>query len=118
MLVDTLQSIVDHTPGAMGAILMGFDGITVVQAMAEGANVEIEPIAMEFSYHLTELKKAAQARTLGAVTDITIKAERGTLLIRGLTDEYFVCVLFRDPRHLGKGRWVLRSNVERLMADL
>ena len=97
---------------------MGFDGITVMHATADGAKIELESIAMEFSFRLIELREAASARQLGAVSDITVKMERGTLLVRCLTDEFFVCLFLGDPRHAGKGRWVLRSQANRLAADL
>lgn len=114
---DTLQSIVDKIPGAKGAILMGFDGIAVEQYEGE-AGVDIEGIATEFSFRFVELLKAAKALDLGALTDITIKAERGTLLVRCLSEEFFTIVLLGDAGNFGKGRWVLRSAAPDLLASL
>lgn len=114
---DTLKSIVEKIPGAKGAILMGFDGITVEQYEGD-SGVDIESIATEFSFRFVELLKAAKALDLGSLSDITIKAERGTLLARCLSDEFFTVVLLSDPASFGKGRWVLRSAAPELLASL
>jgi predicted regulator of Ras-like GTPase activity (Roadblock/LC7/MglB family) len=119
MLGDTLKKIVDNTPGAAGAILMGFDGIAVMQYQSEAAPlVDIESSTMEFSFRFIELRNAARALDMGPVSDITVKGEKMTILCRVLTDEYFVALVLTDPRHFGKGRWMLRSNASELQAEL
>jgi predicted regulator of Ras-like GTPase activity (Roadblock/LC7/MglB family) len=119
MLFETLRKIVEETPGATGAILMGFDGIAVMQFLAKGQEkVDIETLAMEFSIRFIELRNAATALELGEVSDITVKAEAGTVLCRVLSDEYFAAVVLHDPSHFGKGRWLLRANAEQLVAEL
>jgi len=119
MLLESLQKIVRKTPGAAGAILMGFDGIAVMQSLAPGCeDTDIESAAMEFSFRFIELRKAAQSLGMGDVTDITIKADKQALLCRVLSDEYFVAVLLTDLGHLGRGRWNLRAQSAELRAEL
>ncbi len=116
---ETLKRIVDNTPGAKGAILMGFDGIAVDQYMAEGTeDTDIESMAMEFSFRFIELRKAANSLELGELSDISIKAELGTFLVRCLSEEYFVAVLLESAGHFGKGRWMLRSSASALASEL
>ncbi|MCA9708897.1 MAG: roadblock/LC7 domain-containing protein [Myxococcales bacterium] len=118
MLFDTLRKIVEETPGTTGAILMGFDGIAVMQHLAPGHEVDIESIAMEFSFRFIELRKAAAALDMGEVSDITVKAENRTVLCRVLSEEYFVAVVLHDPAYFGKGRWMLRSTAHELTSEL
>ena len=118
MLADTLKKIVDNTPGAAGAILMGFDGIAVMQIQAEGSQVDIESSTMEFSFRFIELRNAARALDMGPVSDITVKGEKMTILCRVLSDEYFVALVLTDPSHFGKGRWMLRSAAPELQLEL
>ena len=117
-MLETLKQIVAETPGARGAVLMGFDGIVVEQHLAEGEDIDIESVAMEFSFRFIELRDAAESLEMGGVTDITIRAEHGTLLARILTPEYFVAMLLGEPGHFGKGRWKLRSSARTLSTDL
>jgi predicted regulator of Ras-like GTPase activity (Roadblock/LC7/MglB family) len=119
MLFETLRKIVEETPGATGAILMGFDGIAVMQYLAKGyEKVDIESIAMEFSFRFIELQKAARALELGEVSDITVKAETATVLCRVLGEEYFAAVVLHDSGYFGKGRWLLRNNSTGLTSEL
>lgn len=119
MLFDTLRKIVEETPGATGAILMGFDGIAVMQHLAKGhEKVDIESMVMEFSFRFIELRKAAESLDMGDISDITIKAEAGTVLCRVLSEEYFVAIVLHDSAHFGKGRWMLRSTAQELITEL
>ena len=79
---DILQKIVNETPGARAAILMGFDGIAVDQFVdPDVEDPDIESMAMEFSFRFIELRTAAESRGMGALSDITVKAEFGTFLV-------------------------------------
>lgn len=119
-MIEHLKSIVEETPGAAGAVLMGFDGIAVEQytKAQDSQRYDIEPVAMELSLRFIELRKAAESLDLGRVHDITLKAERGTVLVRVLSEEYFVAVILKDSAHFGRGRWQLRRNSEKLRIEL
>jgi predicted regulator of Ras-like GTPase activity (Roadblock/LC7/MglB family) len=118
-MLDTLTQIVESTPGAKGAILMGLDGIVVEQYVAEEhADTDIESMAMEFSFRFIELREAATSLEMGELNDIAVKAEYGTFMARMLTGEYFVGLLMGEPGHFGKGRWMLRSTAATFLAEL
>ncbi len=115
MIGDTLKSIVDKIPGAKAAVLMGLDGYAVDKHVADEEFADIETVSTEF----IEILKASRALDLGAVSDITVKAERGTLLARFLSEGYFAVVLLgSEGANFGKGRWVLRTASTELLANL
>ncbi|MCA9634757.1 MAG: roadblock/LC7 domain-containing protein [Myxococcales bacterium] len=116
MIAETLQKIVESTPGAQGAILMDADGIAIDQYMGDG-NADVETIAMEFSARFAELRKAARSLELGKIADITLKAERATMVVRFLGEFYIVLVLDTNG-NMGKGRWKLRSSAAELLEFL
>ncbi len=119
MLNESLEKIVQNTPGAAGAILMGFDGIAVMQYVSpEYDGIDIESTAMEFSFRFVELRQAAQSLEMGEVTDITIRADNRSVVCRVLTEEYFVAIVLADPAHIGKGRWMLRTTAAELQTEL
>jgi predicted regulator of Ras-like GTPase activity (Roadblock/LC7/MglB family) len=117
---EILRKIVESTPGAKGAILMGFDGISVEQWVKPEfeSETDIESMAMEFSFRFLELRDAASSLEMGPISDITLKAEFGSVLVRVLSQEYFVTVLLSHAGHMGKGRWMLRSQANALYSDL
>jgi predicted regulator of Ras-like GTPase activity (Roadblock/LC7/MglB family) len=113
-MLETLKSIVDKIPGAKAAVLMGLDGYAVEKYVGDGSLGDIEQVSTEF----IEMVKVARALDLGSVSDITIKAERGTLLARFLSEGYFAVVLMTDTGNFGKGRWVLRNAANELLSAL
>ena len=115
---EILRKIVEGTPGAQGAILMGFDGISVAQWVPDDTDTDIESMAMEFSFRFLELRDAANSLEMGAISDITLKAEFGTVLVRVISQEYFVTVLLDNAAHMGKGRWLLRKEAKFLVAEM
>lgn len=119
-MLEIMQKIVENAPGSKGVILMGFDGIAVEQYVRpEFADaMDIESMAMEFSFRFLELRDAAGSLEMGAITDITLKAQYGTVVVRVLSKEYFVAMVLGDASNMGKSRWLLRSNAQALSADL
>ncbi len=118
-LGDVLEHVVRDTPGAVGAILMGFDGIAVVQHVAPGReDFDLETLAMEFSYRFAEMRKAATSLDLGEVADLSVRTDRGAVVCRALSADYFVAIVMDDARHLGKGRYLLRSAASSLQTEL
>ena len=119
-MIEILREIVQQTPGAVGAVLMGFDGIAVehVTDPERAGQFDVESIAMEFSLRFIELRAAAESLDLGVVSDITINADNGVVLVRVLSPEYFVAVVMAEPNHFGKGRWILRRHCTALAAEI
>ena len=115
---EILRKIVEGTPGAQGAILMGFDGISVAQWVPDDTDTDIESMAMEFSFRFLELRDAANSLEMGQISDITLKAEYGTVIVRVISPEFFVAVVLSSAAHMGKGRWLLRNQAKALAADL
>lgn len=113
-MLDILRSIVEKIPGAKAAVLMGLDGYAVEKYVIDGSLGDIEQVSTEF----IEMVKVARALALGTVTDITVKAENGTLLARFLSEGYFAVVLMEETGNFGKGRWVLRNAANELLVIL
>jgi len=108
MIADTLQKIVETTPGAIAAIFMDGDGIAIEQHMAE-SDIDIEIVGAEFSVRFKSLQSAARALELGGINDMTIKTDEATLVVRFL-GEYYVVLVLRPEGLTGKGRYQLRAS--------
>lgn len=117
MIAETLQKIVENTPGAQGAILMDAEGIPVDQFLTDDA-ADVETIAMELSARIIELRKAARSLELGAIGDISMKTDRATVIIRFLGADMYVVLVLSPSGLPGKGRWKLRSSTQELLEML
>lgn len=107
MFNEILQRIVDETAGAVGAVLMGYDGIPVDQHFLPDGDLDLQMVAVEYSNVLKEIRKTAELLKLGDTEEVSIKTERYMIVIRMVTEEYFVALTLRRDGNFGKGRYLL-----------
>ena len=88
-----LRSVLERIPGSHAAVLMGFDGIPVAEAKAEGPELAIQDATVEYSRLLSEAMKVAQGHNLGAVNEIVINSDKYRFVFRVLDHQYFVGLL-------------------------
>ncbi len=118
MFKEVLRTVVDRTEGGTAALLMGFDGIPVEQYMREGGSIDVETVGMEYSVILGQIRKAAEMLEAGPAKEVSIQAENMLTVIRLLNDEYFVAVTLKPGGNLGKARFLLRTQVDKLLNNL
>ena len=121
-----LKKLVDGVDGGVAALLMGFDGIAVDSFAREPApgksaadgKLDIQAVGMEFSFILTQVRKAAESLGAGAVEEMTIRTGSMLLLVRVLTPEYFIALAIAPDGNFGKGRYLLRIGAPQFLAEL
>ncbi len=119
MFTEHLKKLVDGVDGGIGSLIMGLDGIAVDSYVRDSASAEeVNTIGMEFSFLLTQVRKAGEVLQIGGVEEMTIKAEKLTLILRMLTDEYFLALMLDADGNFGKGRFFMRLAAPRLVAEL
>ena len=117
MFKESLQKIVDNVEGGIAGIVMGFDGIAV-DSYTRDNKVDINTVGMEFSFILTQVRKAAEVLDVGGVHEVAIKAEKLTMVIRLLNNEYFLALALGPEGNFGKGRYLLRVVAPKLQSEL
>jgi predicted regulator of Ras-like GTPase activity (Roadblock/LC7/MglB family) len=118
MFKEPLQKIVDNVEGGIAGLVMGFDGIAVETYTREGHKIDINTVGMEFSFILTQVRKAAEILDVGQMTEVSIKAEKLTIVIRLLSHDYFLALALTPEGNFGKGRYLMRVVAPRLQAEL
>src|SRR5262249_36113458 len=116
MFQEGLKVIVDNVEGGLAGLLMGFGGIAEESyTRAAGSNgtfgpppVDTTPVGMEFSFILTQVRKAAEALEIGGVQEIAVRADRLSIIIRVLSADYFLALALSEGGNFGKGRYLLR----------
>lgn len=117
MFKEALQKIVDNVEGGVAGLVMGFDGIAVDSYTRE-ERMDVNTVGMEFSFILTQIRKAAETLELGDVHEVTIKAEKLTIVIRVLSKEYFLALALGPDGNFGKGRYLMRVTAPKLQSEL
>lgn len=116
-----LQRICGRLKGALGATVMGVDGLTVDSVAATPAprtDADVESLLVEYSSLLGQVQRSAQMFAAGHLEELTISSEHLTTLIRPLTDEYFIALTLGPQASVGKGRYLLRIHARELTGVL
>ena len=118
MFTEHLKKLVEDVDGGIGSLIMGLEGIAVDSYVRGSASADVTTIGMEFSFILTQVRKAGEILEIGGVEEMTIKAQQLTLIVRMLTDEYFLALMLDADGNFGKGRFFMRLAAPRLTAEL
>ena len=118
MFREMLQDLVERTDGAVAGLLMASDGIAIDQYSKVDGPFDIESVGMEYTVVLKGMQRAAEMLDTGTTSEISVKTERLTTVVRLLTDEYFVALTLEPGGNVGKARYLLRVSAPELIENL
>jgi predicted regulator of Ras-like GTPase activity (Roadblock/LC7/MglB family) len=118
MFAEILRKVVDNVDGGLAAVIMGLDGIPVDSYVRHDDRVDITTVAMEFSFILSQVKKAAESLQVGALEELVVRAQRLVLICRMVSPQYFVAVALTQEGNFGKARYLARLATPSLVAQL
>jgi len=118
VFAESLKKIVDNVDGAIAAVVMGLDGIPVDTYVRQSDRVDVTTVGMEFSFILTQVRKAGESLQVGGLEELSVKAQRLMLICRMISPQYFVAVVIAPEGNLGKARYLARVSAPTLAAQL
>lgn len=113
---DILKEVVNGTEGALGALVVGVDGIPV-EEFSVNSDLDLQSMTVEYSTLLKEIEKGSQSAQLGSTNEVTVIAEKAMVMLRRLNDEYFMVLIIKPDGNFGKGRFLLRMSVPKLLKE-
>jgi len=113
---DILKEVVNGTDGALGALIVGLDGIPVEEYAVKGA-MDLQSMTVEYSSLLKEIEKGSQAAQMGSTKEVTVIADNAMVMLRRLNEEYFFVLVIKPEGNFGKGRFLLRMSVPKLLKE-
>ena len=63
---------------------------------------------MEFSFILTQVRKAGDSLAVGSLEELSVKAQRLMLVCRMISPQYFVAIAMAPEGNFGKARYLAR----------
>ena len=118
MFAETLKKLVDNVDGGIAAVVMGLDGIPVETYVKQKDRVDVTTVAMEFSFILTQVRKASESVKVGSFEEMSVKADRLVVVFRMLSPQYFLGVAIASDGNYGKCRYLMRLAAPKLVAEL
>lgn len=118
MFAETLKKVVDNIEGGIAAVIMGLDGIAVDTYIRHADRVDVNTVAMEFSFILSQVRKAGDSLAVGNLEELSVKAQRLVLICRMISPQYFVAIAMAPEGNFGKARYLARMAQPTLVAAL
>ena len=108
MFGEVLDSVLNKVEGAIGAVVMGMDGISI-ENRVPGNELNIEALAAEYSSLLKGTALTTQEIGLGLIQEMVVSSESRVIVIRMITPEYFILVLLDRNGNIGRTRFELKK---------
>jgi predicted regulator of Ras-like GTPase activity (Roadblock/LC7/MglB family) len=118
VFAETLKKVVDNIEGGIAAVVMGLDGIAVDSYVKLDDRVDVNTVAMEFSFILGQVRKAGDSLAVGSLEELSVKAQRLLLVCRMLSAQYFIAIVMAPEGNFGKARYLARLAQPALVAQL
>ncbi len=114
---DILRAMVERVPGALGAIFADWDG-EMVDQFAHIPPLEIQLVGAHWGVVLNQTSRSTSSFGFGLVRELLIEGERGTVLVRSVTDKYYVVLAAKSEVHLATARRELERGAETLRGEM
>lgn len=118
MFQGVLKDVVDSADGGVASLVMDLDGIALDSYSRPDADFDINNIGIELSVVIKQVIQANSMLDAGMTAEVAIVADSLTTLVRMVTDHYFVALSLEPKGNVGKARYVLRTRVPKMKAEL
>ena len=110
MVKGLLESIVEHTEGSLGALIMGLDGIAVEKVIGEAGNeANLDVAAAEFTSLVRSAHRTGTDIGLGNLRELFVSLDSAIVMMRLLGRDYFLVLALTPEGNVGRGRYELRK---------
>ncbi len=119
--LEILQELADGVRGGVAATIMGMDGLSIQQYVCPDSGrfgYDVETVAIEYGKVIDEIKKASGLLNLGAVEEILVSTAGKDVLLRIVSDEYYIAFVLGESANVGKARYLLRKAAEKARKEI
>jgi len=118
MFKETLREIVEKTEGSLAGVVMDSAGVAIESFAREDAGFDIDAVGIEYGVLLGSIRKATEQLEAGLTQEVAIGTDKMLTLIRTLGESYYLALTLRPDGNYGKGRFLMRCALPKLMAEL
>lgn len=112
-----LEEIVRRVPGAVGAVFADWEGEPVDQ-FAHVPPLDIQLVGAHWGVVWSQATRRLGQHNLGAVEELLIEGERAIVLVRLVTEGYFVVLATKRDAHLATARRELERGAGILRGEM
>lgn len=112
-----LEETLSNVEGAMGAGLVGMDGI-VIDQISHNFSFDINAVGAEYSSIIKNAMRASSNFGLGNTGEILITTDKATMIMMMVGQTYFVTLAINLDGNLGRGRLELKKAIPKFEKEL
>ena len=116
-LQSEMDAIVAELEGAIGAIIVDYDGETVVSSANDFETHDLQVVGAYGGIFLDHLRRIAREHGLGKLASFVINGREARLLHHALRDGYFIVVILRNDCCLSRARQRLEIAHDRIIEE-
>ncbi len=110
---EALRETVDRVDGAVAAIILASDGIPVEEYVTERL-IDFNTLSAEASALIKDIEMASRDLQLGKAKEFALISDVCGILMRRITDGYYLALVMKPESNYGKARFVLRTTVPKI----
>ena len=114
--MEVLKDTVDKVDGAVSAMIIASDGISV-QEYTQEKLVDLTGLSAEASAMIRDIGLAADNLGLGEAREFSIISDRCGIIMRKINSDYYLALVIKPEGNYGKGRFILKTAVPRLEGE-
>ncbi len=110
---EVLREVVERIEGATSCIILASDGIPVEEYTTERL-IDFNDLSAEASTLIKDIELASEDLGIGKAREFSVIADSCGIIMRKITDEYYITVVLKPDANYGKARFVLRTVVPKI----
>jgi len=114
--LEVLKETVDKVDGAVSAMIIGRDGMSV-QEYAREKLVDLTGLSAEASAMIKDISLAADNLGLGEAREFSIISDRCGIIMRKINTDYYLALVIKPDGNYGKGRFILKTAIPKLEGE-
>ncbi|MDA8155618.1 MAG: hypothetical protein M0Z52_04060 [Actinomycetota bacterium] len=114
---EALKEMTSRVEGAVSAMIIGADGMPVEEYTPGERLLDLEDLGAEASRMIRDVNAAAEGLRIGNAREFALIADSCGIILRKITEEYYLALVLRPEGNYGKGRFVLKSVVPKIEGE-
>jgi predicted regulator of Ras-like GTPase activity (Roadblock/LC7/MglB family) len=115
---ESLKAITEEVGGGLAAIIMGYDGIPIDEYFSEATQFDLQLLVVEYANLLREIRRTVALLENGNMQEVSITTDRLRVLVRVISEDFFLVLVLTAAGNYGKGRYLLSREVLQLRDEL
>lgn len=114
--LEVLKETVEKVDGAVSAMIIDTDGISVQEYVREKL-IDLTGLSAEASAMIKDINLAAENLGLGNAKEFSIISDRCGIIMRKINTDYYLALVIKPEGNYGKGRFVLKTAVPKIEGE-